>query len=76
MMTMMMMMMMMIIIIIRIIPPLVAPLNLILPETRVTLKIYAADDVRLSLLVFTQLFSKNALSEARQTSAKTEFNAK
>jgi len=30
----------------------------------------------LSLLVFTQLFSKFARSEARQTGAKTEVNAK
>jgi len=39
-------------------------------------KISTADDMCLSLLVFTQLFSKIAQSEARETGAKTEFNAK
>jgi len=39
-------------------------------------KISAADSMCLSLLVSTQLLSKVARSEARQTGAKTEFNAK
>jgi len=43
---------------------------------RVLQKICAADSMDLSLFVFTQLFSTVALSDARQTGAKTEFNAK
>jgi len=43
--------------------------NLILPETRSLPKIYAADSMCLSLLVFTQLFFENCTVEASQTGA-------
>jgi len=46
------------------------------PETRLSAEHFAADNVSLSLLVFTQLFSNVAVSAARRTGAETEFNVK
>jgi len=50
--------------------------NLILAEQDVLLNIFATNRKGLSLLIFSQLFSKVAVSDARYTNAKAEFNMK
>jgi len=48
----------------------------ILPETRVIDLYFAADSVRLSLLLFTQLSLEFEASESKTASTKTEFYMK
>ena len=51
-------------------------ISLISPETRFHAEHFPADSIDLSLLIFTQSFSKPTQKNSRRTCAKTQFNVK